>query len=77
MSQRKTVLTPKRIGAKTDRCQKVGAKIFRAEASRRQNIGAETLVPKRSSPTLLISELIRGTKLVAEKEILQLISTYN
>ena len=58
-----------RIGAKTDRCQKVGAKNFRPETSRHQNIDAKTFVQKRPSPTLMISEQIRGTKLVTEKQL--------
>ena len=76
---RQSVSAPKLIGAK-----KVGAKIFRDETSRRQNIGAKTLqpklwrqgagakasAPKRSNHTLLISKQIRGTKLPTEKKSL-------
>ena len=84
LSRHQNVLASKRIGAKIDRCQKVGTKIFCDETSRCQSIGAKTLppklwrqdadakapAPKLFNPTVLISEQIRGTKLVTEEKYL-------
>ena len=55
----------------------IGAKKSAPKLSAIKRLDAKTLAPKRSNLTLLISEQIRGTKLVTEKNILQIILSYS